>query len=223
MPNKKQAELEHLNEVSGPVFKIKNDPRITPIGRFLRKTSIDELAPAVQRVERRHEPGGPAAAAGSRLSRLQQGLAAPPFQYSPGDYLPLADQWKKHRPIRQVDGIGHGVHRPMVCVAGHANPYSNHPCSSERVWRGLRFSARLGDGDCFQSLATPSEYMSSESHIPMSAASPLRNAGAHAQQWPADPCGFSATVFRLLDKLDLRYCLLHSPEPRRSIRLSASS
>ena len=39
----KQAALEHLNEVSGPVFKIKNDPRITPIGRFLRKTSIDEL------------------------------------------------------------------------------------------------------------------------------------------------------------------------------------
>jgi exopolysaccharide biosynthesis polyprenyl glycosylphosphotransferase len=40
---KKQAALEHLNEVSGPVFKIKNDPRVTSIGRFLRKTSIDEL------------------------------------------------------------------------------------------------------------------------------------------------------------------------------------
>jgi len=36
-------EIEHLNEVSGPVFKIKNDPRLTPIGKFLRKTSIDEL------------------------------------------------------------------------------------------------------------------------------------------------------------------------------------
>ncbi len=36
-------ELEHLNEVSGPVFKIKNDPRITPVGKLLRKTSIDEL------------------------------------------------------------------------------------------------------------------------------------------------------------------------------------
>jgi exopolysaccharide biosynthesis polyprenyl glycosylphosphotransferase len=36
-------ELEHLNEVSGPVFKIKNDPRITPIGKLLRKASIDEL------------------------------------------------------------------------------------------------------------------------------------------------------------------------------------
>ena len=35
--------LQHLNEVSGPVFKIKHDPRITPIGKLLRKTSIDEL------------------------------------------------------------------------------------------------------------------------------------------------------------------------------------
>ena len=39
----KQAELEDQNEASGPVFKIRNDPRITRIGRFLRKTSIDEL------------------------------------------------------------------------------------------------------------------------------------------------------------------------------------
>jgi exopolysaccharide biosynthesis polyprenyl glycosylphosphotransferase len=38
-----QNELEELNEAGGPVFKIKNDPRITPIGKFLRKTSIDEI------------------------------------------------------------------------------------------------------------------------------------------------------------------------------------
>jgi exopolysaccharide biosynthesis polyprenyl glycosylphosphotransferase len=37
------ADLEAFNEASGPVFKIKNDPRITPVGRFLRKMSIDEL------------------------------------------------------------------------------------------------------------------------------------------------------------------------------------
>lgn len=36
-------QLEKLNEASGPVFKIKNDPRITPVGRLLRRTSIDEL------------------------------------------------------------------------------------------------------------------------------------------------------------------------------------
>jgi exopolysaccharide biosynthesis polyprenyl glycosylphosphotransferase len=35
--------LEHLNEASGPIFKIKNDPRVTTLGRFMRKTSIDEL------------------------------------------------------------------------------------------------------------------------------------------------------------------------------------
>jgi exopolysaccharide biosynthesis polyprenyl glycosylphosphotransferase len=35
--------LEHLNEAVGPIFKIKKDPRITPLGKFLRKTSIDEL------------------------------------------------------------------------------------------------------------------------------------------------------------------------------------
>jgi exopolysaccharide biosynthesis polyprenyl glycosylphosphotransferase len=40
---KQMDRLQHLNEVSGPVFKIKHDPRVTPIGRLLRKTSIDEL------------------------------------------------------------------------------------------------------------------------------------------------------------------------------------
>ena len=39
----KQSEIEGLNEVSGPVFKIQDDPRITRIGKHLRKTSIDEL------------------------------------------------------------------------------------------------------------------------------------------------------------------------------------
>jgi exopolysaccharide biosynthesis polyprenyl glycosylphosphotransferase len=40
---KKQAELEFLNEVSGPIFKIKKDPRVTSVGRILRKLSIDEV------------------------------------------------------------------------------------------------------------------------------------------------------------------------------------
>lgn len=35
-------EIRHLNEMDGPVFKMRNDPRVTPVGRFLRKSSIDE-------------------------------------------------------------------------------------------------------------------------------------------------------------------------------------
>ena len=39
----RQPDLEHLNEASGPIFKIRDDPRLTPVGRFLRRNSIDEL------------------------------------------------------------------------------------------------------------------------------------------------------------------------------------
>ena len=37
------AELQTRNEMEGPVFKIRNDPRVTSVGRFLRRTSLDEL------------------------------------------------------------------------------------------------------------------------------------------------------------------------------------
>ena len=38
-----KEQLESQNEMSGPMFKIKDDPRITNVGKFIRKTSIDEL------------------------------------------------------------------------------------------------------------------------------------------------------------------------------------
>ncbi len=39
----KLKEIEHLNEADGPIFKIAKDPRVTRIGAFMRKTSLDEL------------------------------------------------------------------------------------------------------------------------------------------------------------------------------------
>ncbi|HXO20695.1 MAG TPA: sugar transferase [Thermoanaerobaculia bacterium] len=39
----RRRELLHLNEMNGPVFKLKSDPRVTGFGRFLRKFSLDEL------------------------------------------------------------------------------------------------------------------------------------------------------------------------------------
>lgn len=45
VPNaeEKLAELQSLNEMTGPVFKIRNDPRVTRVGHFIRKISVDEL------------------------------------------------------------------------------------------------------------------------------------------------------------------------------------
>ncbi|HEV3366852.1 MAG TPA: sugar transferase, partial [Acidimicrobiales bacterium] len=39
----RRHELDHLNEVDGPLFKVVNDPRVTRVGRVLRKTSLDEF------------------------------------------------------------------------------------------------------------------------------------------------------------------------------------
>jgi exopolysaccharide biosynthesis polyprenyl glycosylphosphotransferase len=39
----RMQEIEHLNEKTGPIFKMRHDPRVTRVGRWLRKTSVDEL------------------------------------------------------------------------------------------------------------------------------------------------------------------------------------
>jgi len=41
--DQRRSEVSHLNEMSGPVFKVKSDPRVTTVGRILRKFSLDEL------------------------------------------------------------------------------------------------------------------------------------------------------------------------------------
>jgi exopolysaccharide biosynthesis polyprenyl glycosylphosphotransferase len=41
--DQRQADLESFNEATGPLFKMRQDPRMTPVGRFLRRYSIDEL------------------------------------------------------------------------------------------------------------------------------------------------------------------------------------
>ena len=40
---RRTAELQRMNTASGPLFKVRHDPRITPVGRWLRRLSLDEL------------------------------------------------------------------------------------------------------------------------------------------------------------------------------------
>ena len=70
-----QASLESQNEASGPVFKIADDPRITPVGRFLRRTLDRRAAAALQRAARRHVAGRPAPAAAARRRRASRARA----------------------------------------------------------------------------------------------------------------------------------------------------
>lgn len=49
--DKMKAQLMEQNEMNGPTFKMENDPRITRVGRFIRRTSIDELPQLINILE----------------------------------------------------------------------------------------------------------------------------------------------------------------------------
>ena len=74
----RRAEVLHMNERDGVLFKVSNDPRVTRVGRILRKYSLDELAPVCQCAARRHEHGGPASADRQRSQALRPKPSAAP-------------------------------------------------------------------------------------------------------------------------------------------------
>ncbi len=78
-----QPELEDENEAEGALFKIRDDPRVTRVGRFLRRFSLDEIPQVVNVAQGRDEPGRPATAAAAR-PRAPRGLASPPVRVLPG-------------------------------------------------------------------------------------------------------------------------------------------
>lgn len=65
------AELQSSNEMDGPVFKIRNDPRITPVGRFLRRTSLDELPQLINVLKGEMSLVGPRPALPSEVARYR--------------------------------------------------------------------------------------------------------------------------------------------------------
>jgi len=80
----RQAELEHLNETSGPAFKIKKDPRVTPIGTILRKLSIDELPQLINVLMGHMSLVGPRPLPMRDVSRFSEAWLMRRFSVKPG-------------------------------------------------------------------------------------------------------------------------------------------
>jgi exopolysaccharide biosynthesis polyprenyl glycosylphosphotransferase len=79
----KRAAVTGRNEVDGPLFKMANDPRVTRVGRFLRKTSIDELPQLINVVLGEMSLVGPRPLPTEESRRLD-GAALTRFDVSPG-------------------------------------------------------------------------------------------------------------------------------------------
>jgi exopolysaccharide biosynthesis polyprenyl glycosylphosphotransferase len=87
-----QEQLLAMNEMSGPVFKIQRDPRVTPLGRILRKTSIDELPQLFNVLKGDMSLVGPRAMSLRDYQRFDQDWQRRRFSVKPG----ITCLWQVH-------------------------------------------------------------------------------------------------------------------------------
>lgn len=81
---RRQAELERLNEAKGPIFKIVNDPRVTRVGRILRRTSLDELPQIFNVIRGQMSLVGPRPMSVRDVDLFDRGVQRKRFSVKPG-------------------------------------------------------------------------------------------------------------------------------------------
>lgn len=81
---KLMAQVESLNEAEGPIFKIANDPRVTRVGRILRKTSLDELPQIFNVIRGEMSLVGPRPMSIRDVDLFDKGIQRKRFSVKPG-------------------------------------------------------------------------------------------------------------------------------------------
>jgi exopolysaccharide biosynthesis polyprenyl glycosylphosphotransferase len=80
----KMKEIEHLNEAEGPIFKMKNDPRITRVGKVIRKASLDELPQLFNVIKGEMSLVGPRPMSLRDVDLFDKGIQRKRFSVKPG-------------------------------------------------------------------------------------------------------------------------------------------
>ena len=139
--DQRQADLESLNEATGALFKMRDDPRMTPVGRFLRKYSIDELPQLFNVLRGEMSLVGPRPLPERDFDRLEE-WHKKRYLVTPGITGPVAGLRALRAGLRRPRAAGLPVPRALVGLPRPQHPRQDRARGVHAPRRVLRRVAR---------------------------------------------------------------------------------
>ena len=130
------ADLENQNEAAGPIFKIARDPRTTPLGRFLRASSLDELPQLWNVLIGQMSLVGPRPMSVRDVLLFSEATLMRRFTVKPG----ITGLWQVSGVLgwfRSMDQAGFQLYRSLVAGAGFHDPGADGKSGRETRWSSL--------------------------------------------------------------------------------------